>query len=172
MGLGLNVLDTQTKVTVGAETLAEHHWVTALLRPSEWQQTLVNLVLTTAFLRLHHLVFGQNKHFNSLMQFSVQFLKNKKLATPPSSRRPCGCAGGKEGDLFMLSSHQRAPQQAQKNVPLSPTFIWEWSRQLCWHFAETCKIGQRRMQVQMKLDFKPVRAGLKAFLKKVQPVWH
>ena len=106
------------------------------------------------------------------MQISAQFLKQNKLATHPSSRRLCGCVGGKEGDLFMLSSHQRTPQQAQKNVPLSPTFIWEQSRQLCWHFAETCKIEQRGMQVQMKLDFKPVRAGLKAFLKKVQPGWH
>ena len=120
MGLGLNVLDTQTKVTVGAETLAEHHWVTALLRPSEWQQTLVNLVLATAFLRLHHLVFGQNKHFNSLMQISVQFLKNKKISYPSFLSPTVWVCWGQGGRFVYVVLSPKSSSTSPEKCALKP----------------------------------------------------
>lgn len=76
-------------------------------------------------------------------------------------------SGVVQGVVYVVPFHWRTPgRQAQKNVPLSPTLIWEKARQLCWHSAETCKIEPRGMQVQMKLDFKPGRAGSEAFLKR------
>ena len=116
MELELDILNTKTTVTVGAEALAEHPWVTADTCQLSFSNHISEVISSSIWTKYF-------KHFNSFMQILAQFLKQNKLATHPSSRRLCGCVGGKEGDLFMLSSHQRTPQQAQKNVPLSPTFI-------------------------------------------------